>query len=98
MPKWVRFSMNNFKEIKNKDGLYAIFYKKKLMYIGTSKEIRQRLRGHGLLRPWVDKRNIEIAMKYIRESRWRIEEKLVKRLTPPLNGLHETCFMRGDKP
>ena len=81
--------MNNLPE---KSGLYEIFNKKqKLMYVGISKNIKQRLKSHFADSP--GKPSLTKQMYYVRyllldiETAEKVEQRLIDLINPFYNGI-----------
>jgi hypothetical protein len=81
---WGRESWTHWKH--ELPGVYAIFRRGVLLYIGQAQNIERRLTSHELryaLDPWRD----DVAIRYIRphENLNDVETRLIRRLRPPLN-------------
>ena len=92
-----RWTTANPKTVPARPGTYALFSGDQLLYIGSSTDLRGRLKEHGYGARWSSRPRKHTATPRLRvkiaESRrpgdWLAREyRLIVRLRPPLNRVH----------
>lgn len=79
------FFVKSTDELPQCPGVYAVFYKAKLIYIGQSRQLRSRWVGHDLR---MILRVIGVRLKFVPcNNHVSIERQLIEHLRPKMNGM-----------
>lgn len=97
--RWITAKDNS--DLPPVPGCYAIYLKSRLFYVGSTKNLRLRFRGHQIDANRVAYKTFagspkDIQIKYrpsVKFGDWAmVELRLIKRLQPPLNVRSKKCF------